>query len=110
PIEQTGNLVRIGRIPDRDLQNVSISYEIVVPPQTNIRSHTGSGRQQLDGIEGRVEAGTGSGSITLRDIRGDVNANTGSGSIRASSIRGGLRMQTGSGGIEVQGEQTSRWD
>src|SRR5436190_12295144 len=29
PIEQNGQTIRIGRITDRDLQNVSISYEIV---------------------------------------------------------------------------------
>jgi len=111
PIEQMGNLIRIGRILDRDSQqNVSISYEITVPAQANIRAHTGSGRAQVEGIDGRVDTGTGSGSITLRDIRGDISANTGSGGIRASNVRGGLRMQTGSGGIEVQGEQTGRWD
>ena len=111
PIEQFGQTIRIGRILDRDAQqNISISYQIVVPAQTNIRSHTGSGSQTVEGIDGRVETGTGSGSITLRDIRGDVDANTGSGSVRATNIRGGLRMQTGSGGILVQGEQSGRWD
>src|SRR5262249_47584582 len=75
PIEQSGQTIRVGRISDRDgYQNVSISYEVVVPVQSNIRSSTGSGRQTVEGIEGRVEASTGSGGITLRDIKGDVNA------------------------------------
>jgi DUF4097 and DUF4098 domain-containing protein YvlB len=110
PIEQTGQTIRIGRILDRELQNVSISYQIVVPAQTNIRSHSGSGGQTIESIDGRVQAGTGSGTINLREIRGDLDANTGSGGIRALNVRGGLRMQTGSGGIQVQGEQTGRWD
>ena len=111
PIEQSGQTVRIGRIADRDAErNVSISYEIVVPEQSNVRSHTGSGSQTIDGIIGQVEVGTGSGSVTIRDIKGELNASTGSGSIHATGIRGSLRMQTGSGGINVQGEQTSRWD
>jgi DUF4097 and DUF4098 domain-containing protein YvlB len=67
-------------------------------------------RRVDDGIEGRVEVGAGSGSITLRDIRGDLDANAGSGTIRAVNIHGALRMHTGSGGIEVQGEQTGRWE
>lgn len=111
PIEQSGQTIRIGRFNDRDAErNVSISYELVVPEQSNVRSHTGSGSQTIDGITGQVEVGTGSGSVTIRDIKGDLNASTGSGSIHATGIRGGLRMQTGSGGINVQGEQTSRWD
>jgi DUF4097 and DUF4098 domain-containing protein YvlB len=110
PIEQSGQTIRIGRIPDRDAQNVSISYDIVVPAQSNLRAHTGSGSQTIQGIDGRVEARTGSGSMTLRDIRGDLEGGTGSGSIDVSGFRGGLRMNTGSGRIAVQGEQTGRWD
>jgi len=110
PIEQSGQSIRIGRINDRDLQNVSISYEVILPSQSNVRSNSGSGSLTIEGINGSVNARTGSGSITLRDIRGDLYANTGSGSIRASRISGALRMQTGSGGISVEGEQTARWE
>ena len=111
PIEQSGQSIRIGRILDRELeQHVSISYEIIAPAQTNIRAHSGSGRVQVDGMSGWVDAGTGSGGVTLRNIKGDVQATTGSGSIRATGLRGGLRMQTGSGPIDVEGEQTARWE
>jgi len=111
PIEQSGQMIRVGRISDRDgYQNVSISYEVVVPAASNVRSSAGSGRQTVDGIEGRVEVSTGSGSVTLRDIKGDVNETAGSGAISATGLRGGLRMNTGSGGIHVQGEQTGRWE
>jgi len=111
PIEQSGQTIRIGRSTDRDLlRNVSISYEILVPPASNVRAHTGSGSETVEGISGRVEAATGSGSITLRNIQGELEANTGSGSINAAGLRGGLRMHTGSGGIRVEGEQTAQWE
>jgi hypothetical protein len=111
PIQQTGQTIRVGRITDRDLErNISISYQIVLPAQSNVRAHTGSGSQTIEGINGRIEVGTGSGSITLRDIKGDLDASTGSGAIHAMNVRGGLRMHTGSGQILVQGEQTARWD
>jgi hypothetical protein len=112
PIEQSGQNIRIGRLNNWDTseRNVSISYDIVVPAQTNVRSHSGSGSQNVDGIDGTVDVGTGSGSITLRDIRGDLEAGAGSGSITATQVRGGLRMHTGSGSIRVTGEQTGRWD
>jgi hypothetical protein len=111
PIEQSGQSIRVGRVTDRELErNVSISYRIVLPAQSNVRSHSGSGSQTVEGINGRIEVGTGSGSITLRDIKGDLEANTGSGSIQAMNVRGGLRMHTGSGRVLVHGEQTARWD
>jgi hypothetical protein len=112
PIEQSGQNIRIGRLNNWDSseRNVSISYDIVVPAQTNVRSQSGSGSQSVEGIDGTVDVGTGSGSITLRDIRGDLEAGAGSGSINATQVRGGLRMHTGSGSINVVGEQTGRWD
>jgi hypothetical protein len=110
PIEQSGQTIRIGRILDRELErHVSISYELIVPAQSNVRAHTGSGSMTVEGIVGRVEAGTGSGGLTLRNIKGDLKANTGSGGIHATGVRGGLRMETGSGGIDVEGEQTDEW-
>jgi len=111
PIEQSGGTIRVGRLSGRDGErNISISYEIVVPPQCNVRAHSGSGSQTIEGISGPVQSGTGSGSITLRDIKGDLAANTGSGSIHATGVRGGLQARTGSGRIEVEGQQTGRWD
>ncbi len=111
PIEQSGQTIRIG-LQDRrdDERNVSISYEIVVPANTSVRAHSGSGSQNISGVSNGLEAGTGSGSITLTDVLGDITATTGSGSIRVSGARGALRLHTGSGGIDIQGEQTGRWD
>jgi DUF4097 and DUF4098 domain-containing protein YvlB len=104
PIEQSGNVIRIGRLEDRDLQrNVSISYELVVPATTKLRSRTGSGSQTIDGIEGPVEAGTGSGSIEVSSIAGDVRAETGSGGITLRAVRGAVRANTGSGSIRAHG-------
>ncbi len=51
PIQQSGNSIRIGHIEDPDLRrNISISYEIVVPPDTELKSQTGSGTQTVVGI------------------------------------------------------------
>ena len=55
PIQQTGSIIVIGQIEDRDLQNnVSISYERVVPAATKLRSHTGSGSIEADGVSLRL--------------------------------------------------------
>jgi len=102
PIEQTGNTIRIGRIDDEAYRNnVSINYEIVVPAETRIRSHTGSGSQKIEGVHGPVEVGTGSGSIAIYAIGGDVRAETGSGRIDMDQIAGDLQASTGSGEIRA---------
>lgn len=124
PIEQNANVIHIGRIEDEDLRrNVSISYELVVPVDTRLRSETGSGSQTLSGIRGPLEATTGSGSLKISNIgsevrastgsggieldgvQGSVNASTGSGHIRGARIAGGFTGHTGSGGVEI--EQTA---
>jgi DUF4097 and DUF4098 domain-containing protein YvlB len=104
PIEQNGNIIVIGKIDDRDLQNnVSISYEIVVPAATKLRAHTGSGSVTADGVRNTVEAGTGSGNVTLSNIGGEVRASTGSGDVSLNAIEGPVRASTGSGDIHARG-------
>ncbi len=102
PIEQAGNVIHIGRNEDRELfQNVSISYEIVTPAETKLEANTGSGSQEITGVNGTVEAHTGSGGITLTSIGAGGRVGTGSGSIRGTDIGGGIRASTGSGSIEL---------
>jgi hypothetical protein len=121
PIEQHGNIINIGRIEDEDLQrNISISYEIVAPVETRLRSNSGSGEQNVSGLRGPVEASSGSGSlkftnigdmvrastgsghISLQGVKGAVRASTGSGEVAATDVAGGLHASTGSGGVTLR--------
>src|SRR5690348_3368782 len=44
PIQQSGNDIRIGHVDDPELRhNISISYEVIVPANTQLRSSSGSG-------------------------------------------------------------------
>jgi DUF4097 and DUF4098 domain-containing protein YvlB len=132
PIEQSGNTIRIGQIDnDAYRNNVSISYEIIVPSETKVQSKTGSGSQKIEDIRGSVDAATGSGSITMYNIgsdvvahtgsggieinrvSGSVEARTGSGSIHADNIAGGIKASTGSGSIrlgQISAERGGIWD
>ncbi len=102
PIEQTGNSIHIGRISDPELRrNVAISYDITVPPQTQLRSHTGSGNQNVEGIKGPADAETGSGGVTMANIGGQVRAHTGSGNIELDDIQGAVQAEAGSGSIRA---------
>lgn len=100
PIELTGGRLRVGHLRDRSFRKlVSISYEIVVPANTEVVADTGSGSIKITGIAAPVSADTGSGSITLENIGGSVTADTGSGAIRADGVAGAFDADTGSGSV-----------
>jgi hypothetical protein len=107
PIEQTGNMIRIGRIDDPDLRrNISISYEVTVPAATNLRANTGSGNAEVQGITSPVKVSTGSGDVRLSNISAEVRGSTGSGNIQAENIKGVFHGETGSGDVSVRGGGT----
>ena len=126
PIEQQGSRIRIGHFADPDLpRNISISYDVTVPADTELAASTGSGSITVGAIKGpaavksgsgavvvgrvggAVEASTGSGSITV-DGAGRLAANTGSGAITAAAVAGPVKANSGSGSISIT--QTGKGD
>ena len=104
PIEQKGNFIRIGHITDSELQrHLSISYDLVVPAATRLRSRTGSGDQTIGGVRAPVNASTGSGTIKISKLGAEVHAETGSGDVELESVEGLVRVSTGSGSIRATG-------
>src|SRR5262249_16191006 len=103
PVEQQGNMIRIGRSDDRDLfRNISIDYDITVPAQTKLTSHTGSGDQKISGLQLPLSATTGAGNITLENISADPRGRSGSGDLKINPVKGVLNAETGSGNIRAQ--------
>jgi hypothetical protein len=102
PIQQSGNDIRIGHIVDSDLRrNISISYELIVPVETQLNSRTGSGNQTIEGIRRSLDISTGSGGLKISDIGDTVRADTGSGNIEIDRVKGNVRAKTGSGSIRA---------
>ena len=127
PIEQTGNIVRIGARHE-NLHNISIDYEIQAPADAFLNAASGSGEVTDEGIGQNSKLSTGSGSIHATGLRGsfslqtgsgniyadqtgdgEVKAETGSGAIELNNIHGGLHAETGSGSIKVGGTPSSPW-
>jgi hypothetical protein len=127
PIEQTGNIVRIG-VHHENLHNISIDYEIQAPADSFLEASSGSGDVNDDGIGDNAKISTGSGTIHATGLHGsfsvntgsgdifaaqtgsgDVKAQTGSGRIELHDIQGGLRAGTGSGDIKVTGTPSMDW-
>jgi hypothetical protein len=102
PIRQTGNTIRIGDIEDDSrYDDMSISYELTVPANTQITSHTGSGDQFIGSVHGIVKARAGSGDIDIERAGGGLDAQTGSGDIRATAVGGAVKVRVGSGSVNV---------
>jgi hypothetical protein len=99
PIRQDGNSVRIDYV---NMQNISVDYEITVPSETTVRSHSGSGDQTIEGTHGNADIETGSGDVKLTNLTGEVRLHTGSGDVRAHQISGAVRGGAGSGDIEIE--------
>ena len=99
PLRQDGNSIHIDYVNTRD---ISIDYEIVVPSETAIRAHSGSGNQTIEGTHGNADLQTGSGDVKLSQITGQIRLQTGSGDVRAREISGSVRGGAGSGDIEVE--------
>jgi DUF4097 and DUF4098 domain-containing protein YvlB len=127
PIEQTGNIVRIGAHHE-NLRNISIDYEIQAPENVFLDAASGSGDITVDGVGENAKISTGSGNIHATGLHngftantgsgniyaeqagvGDVKAQTGSGSVELRNLHGGLRAGTGSGDIKVGGTPSSDW-
>ncbi|MGB7546389.1 MAG: DUF4097 family beta strand repeat-containing protein [Terracidiphilus sp.] len=127
PIEQTGNIIRIGGHHE-NLHNISIDYEIQAPADVFLEASSGSGNITDDSIGDNAKLSTGSGNIHATGLHGgflvntgsgdiyadqtgegDVKAQTGSGNIELRNLHGGLRAGTGSGDIKVSGSPANSW-
>ena len=128
PIEQNGNVIRVGQQHEQHWRGISIDYQIETPAGTllaaisgsgdivdegvgqNAKLQTGSGDIRATGLQGGFEVKTGSGNITADQTgQGDVKAETGSGDIEIKDIHGSFRGQTGSGDIKATGTPSAPW-
>lgn len=128
PIDQTGNIVRIGA-RHQNLRNITIDYDIQAPADAyldagtgsgnvddngvgeNARLNTGAGGIHATGLHGGFQLETGSGNIYAEQTgQGNVKASTGTGSIELRNLNGGLKAETGSGSIKLGGAPTASWN
>jgi DUF4097 and DUF4098 domain-containing protein YvlB len=100
PIEQKGDTIRIGKDISR-VRNVSISYVIEVPHDTEVNAQVVSGSQTILNVRGPVKADSASGSIRVNNIDRQTQLTTLSGSIDAQNVNDDLRASSASGSVTV---------
>jgi DUF4097 and DUF4098 domain-containing protein YvlB len=102
PVSQENNLIRVGGAGHRP-NNLSIDYTIVVPPNTQLHSISGSGDVDVRGIQGPASFTSGSGNVNATGIGNDVQALAGSGDVKLADVLGQVQITTGSGDMSVRG-------
>ena len=65
-----------------------MDYDITVPENTTVRTHSGSGDQSMEGIKGTIDLEAGSGDMQLSRLTGDLRFQTGSGNVRGRQLSG----------------------
>jgi DUF4097 and DUF4098 domain-containing protein YvlB len=118
PIEQKGDTVRVGKDLTR-LRNITISYTIEVPRETEVSTTVASGSQSIHGVRGPIKVvgvngpirvnqidryaqlTTVSGSIDASDMGDDVRATSASGRVTLSNIKGDVNINALSGSAQV---------
>jgi DUF4097 and DUF4098 domain-containing protein YvlB len=98
PLRQEGNSIHVDYVNMRD---ISVDYEIAVPPDTTVRTRSGSGDQTIEGTRGNADLQSGSGDLRLANLAGELRLQTGSGNVRAHDISGPVHAGAGSGDIQI---------
>jgi DUF4097 and DUF4098 domain-containing protein YvlB len=120
PIQREGQTVRLRPPSDATEQRaVTVSYQVRVPPETEVASTSESGATTVRGVSRavviRTQSGaidvmqlggaavvtSGSGSVAAHGVTGSVTVTTSSSSITARSVAGDLRVRTTSGAVDA---------
>jgi len=100
PVEQRGDTIRIGKEPTH-LRNLTITYSIQVPHDTEVTANVVSGAQTIRGVRGPVKVQAVSGVINVEKIDRDVQLNSASGSVSATDIGNDVKVSSVSGNVTV---------
>ena len=99
-IEQKGDTIRVGKHAS-NFRNISVTYRIEVPHDTEVNANVVSGSQTIRNVRGPVTAQSASGSINLAGVDRDAQLNTVSGSVEANGVGDDVRASSASGSVTI---------
>ncbi len=85
------------------LRGVPLAVTVRAPLASRTTARTGSGDVTVSGTAGRAAVRTGSGRAQLDDVDGDADVATGSGDVAVGRVAGRSRVRTGSGEVRLGG-------
>lgn len=100
PIDQSGSAIRLGALEQRwPWGGVRIDFDVTVPADAYVRTHSASGDQIVDGLRGPLEASAASGDIRIKNVSGTVRVSTASGRIELDGSKAAVLARAASGSI-----------
>ena len=105
-VEMDGGHLRAEGPSARRNQSWSVSYEVWIPRQTDVRVSTQNGGISVDNVDARLDLGAVNGGIALRSVSGDVRGETTNGplnvELEGDRWRGtGLDLRTTNGPVNL---------
>ncbi len=102
---ETGSVIRAEGLSDES--NSSVSYEILVPRNSNLELTAYNGGISISSVEGNIEFETTNGGVSVKDAAGDVKGKTKNGGVNVSLSGnawrgGGLDVETTNGGVNLE--------
>jgi len=120
PIQREGQTIRLRPPSDAaERRAVTVSYQVRVPPDTEVAAESQSGAITVRGVAGavviRTQSGaidvmqlgstavvtSGSGTVTVDGVAGSLTITTSSSSVTARAVAGDLRVRTTSGAVDA---------
>ena len=103
PIQRDGQTVRL-RPPSEPAEQraVTVSYQVRVPPETEVAAASESGATTVRGVTRAVVIRTQSGAIDVMELGGTAVVTSGSGSVTVEGVEGSLTVTTNSSSVTAR--------
>lgn len=82
-------------------KSVSVSYDILIPNETNLELITHNGPVRINDITGHIDATTHNGKTIAENVSGTTELSTHNGHVSCREISGNSRLRTHNGGVDV---------
>ncbi len=101
---ETGSVIQASNTTD---ENWSVSYQILVPRNTNLKLTANNGGISIDSVNGNLDFETKNGGVKLDNVGGNVKGRTQNGGVKVSlsgnAFSGsGLDVETQNGGVKLE--------
>lgn len=83
----------------KNMKNLTVRVEIVVPESYNIKLYSTGGNLSIKDITGKIETNTSGGNISIEKTSGDLEAYTAGGNVNINISRGNIKISTSGGKI-----------
>jgi len=103
PIQREGQTLKLRPPSDAATQRaVTVSYQIRVPPETDVTAASESGATTVRGVSRAVVIRTQSGAIDVAQLGGSAVVTSGSGSVATDGVAGSLSVTTSSSSVTAR--------